>query len=88
MTKKNLCRKDLSEFLFEDINLVQKQDDGCPTEPSRVNDGLEQNQALLHAVLHTYQSADHEKRFRAKRHELGFFPPITPDRTRSELYKI
>lgn len=38
------------QFLLESVNLVQEQDDGCVDEPSRVADGVEQGESLLHSV--------------------------------------
>lgn len=41
----------LWQLLLEHVNLVQEQDDGCPQEPPRVDDRLEQDERLLHPVL-------------------------------------
>jgi hypothetical protein len=38
------------ELLLETINLVQEQNDRCLDEPSRVADGIEEGQGLLHTV--------------------------------------
>jgi len=41
----------LAQFLAEEIDLVQEQDDACPHEPARVDDRVEQDETLHHAVL-------------------------------------
>lgn len=38
------------KLLFKPIDLVQEQDDGGFDEPSRVADGVEERQGLLHPV--------------------------------------
>jgi hypothetical protein len=38
------------ELLFEPVDLVQEQDDRCLDKPSRVTDGVEQCEGLLHSI--------------------------------------
>lgn len=38
------------ELLLKAVDLVQEQDDGGVDEPSRITDGVEQSQSLLHSV--------------------------------------
>jgi hypothetical protein len=38
---------------FEDVDLVEEEDDGRPQEPARVDDGFEEDEGLLHPVLET-----------------------------------
>lgn len=41
----------LGKLDFEDVNLVEEQDDRRAKEPSRINDRLEQEQRLCHSIL-------------------------------------
>ena len=38
------------ELLFESINLVQEENDGCLDEPSRIANRVEQGEGFLHTV--------------------------------------
>jgi hypothetical protein len=40
-----------AEFLAEQIDLVEKQNDTRPHEPSRIDDRVEKHQTLHHTVL-------------------------------------
>lgn len=44
-------RTHLWKLALEDIDLVEKENDGRPEEPSRVSDGLKQDERLLHSIL-------------------------------------
>jgi hypothetical protein len=41
----------LRQLRFEDVNLVEEEDDRGPEEPPRVNNGIKENQRLFHSVL-------------------------------------
>ena len=40
-----------TEFLFEEINLVEEEDDAGPHEPARVDHRIEQDQRFHHPIL-------------------------------------
>lgn len=39
------------DFVSQDVGLVEEEDDGGVLEPGRMDGGVEQRQALVHAVL-------------------------------------
>lgn len=45
------CKGGLLDFLFEQIFLVEEEDDRGVCEPFIVTDGIKQFQTLLHAIL-------------------------------------
>jgi hypothetical protein len=46
-----IAQRRASQFLLEDVDLVEEQDNTGPHKPPRVDNGIEQEQTLHHAVL-------------------------------------
>lgn len=44
------------DLVYQDVGLVEEEDDGGVVEPGRMDGGVEEGQTLLHAVLRNTQS--------------------------------
>lgn len=53
-----LVERGAAELLTEEVDLVEEEDDGGAHEPARVDDGVEEDEGLHHAVLVAFFEQD------------------------------